>query len=193
MPSNKSPTSPTCLGPFEISQVSFEADAKRDIVDFSARASIPILGCAASAKIASDSKKASFDAHLILFRGLINVNAHSKWKWDGSEYLLSFTNTQILFLYIQDARIEFTQTSAEATLDATIFGVTLELKGRIDQNGISLFVGVGKGFFQLSGDIIFGGPKLDNYRFDSSGFIEPLEPLQRSYRQVEVSNLIRAF
>eukprot|EP00956_Cyclotella_meneghiniana_P042412 scaffold248448_cov55-Cyclotella_meneghiniana.AAC.2 len=170
------------MGPFQVDNVSFQAVIPEDIVNFSAQASIPMLGCSASTVIRSNDTLAEFDANLNLFRGLINVNAHSKWNWDGSYFLLSFANTRILFLYIREAKIEFTQTSAEITFDATIFGATLELKGRIDQNGIILSLSVGNGHFQLSGAILFGGPDLESYRFDSSKFIEPLKPLQKSDR-----------
>ena len=180
------------IGPFKVDNVLFAAGVMENIVNFSAQASIPILGCSASVVIHSTQESAEFNAHLNLFRGLINVNSLSRWNWDGSHYLLSFTNTQILFLNIQEAKIEFTETSAEAMLDATIFGVILQVEGRFDQNGIHLNSSIGNGVFQLSGDILFGGPKLSNYRFDSSEFLEPLEPLARSPRQDQVNNLIHA-
>ena len=128
-----------------------------------ASTAIPLLGCEAKTEILSTPELAQFNAHLNLFGGLININAHSKWKWDKSYYLLSFTNTQILFLSIQEAKIEFTESSAEAMLSATIFGVRLQVRGSFDQNGIRLKSSIGNGFFQLSGNILFGGRKLIDY------------------------------
>ena len=99
-----------------------------------------------------------------LFDGFIRVNANSEWNWDGSYYMLSFSDTALAFLEVETAVIEFKKDSdgiiqASASLNVALLGVpVLSAEAQVDAHGIRFTSSIGPDFLQLSGSMIFSGP-----------------------------------
>jgi hypothetical protein len=163
-------------GPFHISSVKFEANSNDDMVYFKADASIPLLGCSSSVEFQSNSINATFDSALGLFGGVVEINASAEWKWDGSYYVISFTETNIGFLGIIESTVEFySDQSASAELEISAFGVISRVTAQFDEHGIDLIGEIsGPNSLRISGKVIFSGPELQNYNFPTSQLLEPV-------------------